>query len=39
MSTVSSSYSGLPRTRKKRGRGNNVITSSDGTRILWEDKE
>lgn len=39
MSTVSSSYSGLPRTRKKCGPGNIVVTSADGKRVLYEDKE
>jgi hypothetical protein len=37
MATVSSSYSGLPRTRKKRGPGNNVVTSADGKRVLYSD--
>jgi hypothetical protein len=27
------------RTRKRKGRGNNVIYSGDGKRILFEDKE
>jgi hypothetical protein len=36
MSTISGAS--LPRTRKRKGSGNNVIRSADG-RILYEDKE
>lgn len=37
MSTIPGTY--IPRTRKKRGPHNNVITSADGKRILYQDNQ
>ena len=31
--------SSLPRTRKRKGRGNNIIYSGDGKRILYQDRQ